>query len=72
MKIVFMKEQRTLMVRDDKGNSMHTGGDDKVICNDMNAAYTVVQVISQLTGHMFFESDKDDFVIWESPGANFT
>lgn len=63
-----MKEAKTIMVRDDNGNSMHKRGDDKVICNDINTAYTVVEVISQLTGHMFFESDKDDFVIWESPG----
>jgi hypothetical protein len=69
MKIVFMPEQGTLKMTDDRGQSIHKRGDDKIMCPNRATADVVVEAVSQLTGSMFFCEEKDGFVRWDGIGA---
>ena len=66
MIIVYMKEQGTIKVTDDNGQSLHKRGDDKIMCPNIACAEVMVDGVSQITGKLFFRThDDSDYIRWE-------
>lgn len=60
-----MKEQGTLKITDDNGQSVHKRGDDKIMCPNETSAEVVVEALSQYLNVMFFKYDEKGYIRWE-------